>query len=190
MIRGRMKRRAELQVHKRDRRKNLVLACFNHPDIHNLESAWPGIARFNLPNWQHQRGQCEYGVTKRERNCDRLDRAAAHRPVDLAITISGSLLSTTKIRSSDGRGLGEQPTFDGGQGAPARCAEAWKDRYRLHLRLWRLLGAPAHYYRAGQPGVSYPRYIGGERNGPPEDAVMGWFDYHLWEFAIDHENTV
>lgn len=23
--------------------------------------------------------------------------------------------------------------------------------------------------RAGQPGVSYPRYIGGERNGPPED---------------------
>jgi hypothetical protein len=23
--------------------------------------------------------------------------------------------------------------------------------------------------RAGQPGISYPRYIGGERNGPPED---------------------
>lgn len=23
--------------------------------------------------------------------------------------------------------------------------------------------------RAGEPGISYPRYIGGERNGPPED---------------------
>jgi hypothetical protein len=34
---------------------------------------------------------------------------------------------------------------------------------------------------AGQPGLSYPRYIGGERNGPPEDcggipglARLGW----------------
>jgi hypothetical protein len=26
--------------------------------------------------------------------------------------------------------------------------------------------------RAGQPDVSYPRYIGGEGNGPPED--FGW----------------
>ena len=32
--------------------------------------------------------------------------------------------------------------------------------------------------RAGQPGVSYPRYIGSERNGPPEDcgAIPGFYE--------------
>ena len=32
--------------------------------------------------------------------------------------------------------------------------------------------------RAGQPGVSYPRYIGGERNGPPEDCggIPGFYE--------------
>ena len=33
--------------------------------------------------------------------------------------------------------------------------------------------------RTGQPGVSYPRYIGGERNGPPEDCggIPGYYDF-------------
>jgi hypothetical protein len=33
--------------------------------------------------------------------------------------------------------------------------------------------------RAGQPGVSYPRYIGGERNGPPEDCggIPGFYEW-------------
>lgn len=32
--------------------------------------------------------------------------------------------------------------------------------------------------RVGEPGVSYPRYIGGERNGPPEDCggTSGFYD--------------
>jgi hypothetical protein len=32
--------------------------------------------------------------------------------------------------------------------------------------------------RAGQSGVSYPRYIGGERNGPPEDCggIPGFYE--------------
>jgi hypothetical protein len=39
--------------------------------------------------------------------------------------------------------------------------------------------------RAGQPGVSYPRYIGGERNGPPEDCggIPGF--YELLEVLAD-----
>jgi hypothetical protein len=39
--------------------------------------------------------------------------------------------------------------------------------------------------RAGEPGVSYPRYIGGERNGPPEDCggVPGF--YELLEALAD-----
>ncbi|MGA9194670.1 MAG: plasmid pRiA4b ORF-3 family protein, partial [Pseudolabrys sp.] len=33
--------------------------------------------------------------------------------------------------------------------------------------------------RAGQPGVSYPRYVGGERNGPPEDCggISGFYEW-------------
>lgn len=32
--------------------------------------------------------------------------------------------------------------------------------------------------RSGEPGVGYPRYIGGERNGPPEDCggIPGFYD--------------
>jgi hypothetical protein len=39
--------------------------------------------------------------------------------------------------------------------------------------------------RAGQHGVSYPRYIGGERNGPPEDCggIPGF--YELLEALAD-----
>ena len=39
--------------------------------------------------------------------------------------------------------------------------------------------------RAGQPGVSYPRYIAGERNGPPEDCggIPGF--YELLEAITD-----
>jgi hypothetical protein len=39
--------------------------------------------------------------------------------------------------------------------------------------------------RAGQSGVSYPRYIGGERNGPPEDCggIPGF--YELLEAIAD-----
>ena len=39
--------------------------------------------------------------------------------------------------------------------------------------------------RAGEPGVSYPRYIGGERNGPPEDCggIPGF--YQLLEVLAD-----
>ena len=39
--------------------------------------------------------------------------------------------------------------------------------------------------RAGQPGVSYPRYISGERNGPPEDCggIPGF--YELLEAIAD-----
>ena len=46
--------------------------------------------------------------------------------------------------------------------------------------------------RAGEPGVSYPRYIGGERNGPPEDCggIPGF--YELLEAIADptHPNHV
>jgi hypothetical protein len=40
--------------------------------------------------------------------------------------------------------------------------------------------------RAGQPGVSYPRYVGGERNAPPEDCggIPGF--YELLEAISDH----
>ena len=33
--------------------------------------------------------------------------------------------------------------------------------------------------RPGQSGVSYPRYIGGERNGPPEDCggIPGFYEF-------------
>jgi hypothetical protein len=33
--------------------------------------------------------------------------------------------------------------------------------------------------RAGQPGVSYPGYVGGERNGPPEDCggISGFYEW-------------
>ena len=33
--------------------------------------------------------------------------------------------------------------------------------------------------RAGEPGVSYPRYIGGEGNGPPEDCggIPGFYEW-------------
>ncbi len=39
--------------------------------------------------------------------------------------------------------------------------------------------------RAGEPGISYPRYIGGERNGPPEDCggIAGF--YGLLEALAD-----
>ena len=32
--------------------------------------------------------------------------------------------------------------------------------------------------RPGEPGISYPRYVGGERNGPPEDCggIPGFYD--------------
>ena len=32
--------------------------------------------------------------------------------------------------------------------------------------------------RAGQPGISYPYYIGGEQNGPPEDCggIPGFYE--------------
>jgi hypothetical protein len=58
--------------------------------------------------------------------------------------------------------------------------------------------------RAGQPGVSYPRYIGGERNGPPEDCggIPGFYELleaitdpthpshaHLKEWAGDYDPT-
>jgi Plasmid pRiA4b ORF-3-like protein len=34
------------------------------------------------------------------------------------------------------------------------------------------------FARAGQSGVSYPRYVGGERNGPPEDCggIPGFYE--------------
>jgi Plasmid pRiA4b ORF-3-like protein len=56
--------------------------------------------------------------------------------------------------------------------------------------------------RAGMPGVSYPRYIGGERNGPPEDCggIPGFYELldaiadpahpshaHLTEWAGDYD---
>jgi hypothetical protein len=56
--------------------------------------------------------------------------------------------------------------------------------------------------RSGQPGVSYPRYIGGERNGPPEDCggIPGFYELfdaiadpthpshaHLKEWAGDYD---
>jgi Plasmid pRiA4b ORF-3-like protein len=56
--------------------------------------------------------------------------------------------------------------------------------------------------RAGEPGVSYPRYIGGERNGPPEDCggIPGFYELleaiadpahpshaHLKEWADDYD---
>ena len=33
--------------------------------------------------------------------------------------------------------------------------------------------------RTGKPGVSYPRYVGGERNGPPEDCggISGFYEW-------------
>jgi Plasmid pRiA4b ORF-3-like protein len=39
--------------------------------------------------------------------------------------------------------------------------------------------------RAGEPGISYPRYIGGERNGPPEDCggIPGF--YELLEALVE-----
>jgi len=58
--------------------------------------------------------------------------------------------------------------------------------------------------RAGQPGVSYPCYIGGERNGPPEDCggIPGFYELleaiadpthpnhaHLKEWAGDYDPT-
>jgi hypothetical protein len=58
--------------------------------------------------------------------------------------------------------------------------------------------------RAGQPGVSYPRYIGGERNGPPEDCggIPGFYELleaiadpshpshaHVKEWAGDYDPT-
>jgi hypothetical protein len=56
--------------------------------------------------------------------------------------------------------------------------------------------------RTGQPGVSYPRYIGGKRNGPPEDCggIPGFYELleaitdpahpshaHLKEWAGDYD---
>jgi len=56
--------------------------------------------------------------------------------------------------------------------------------------------------RVGEPGVSYPRYIGGERNGPPEDCggIPGFYELlaavanpthpsyaHLKEWAGDYD---
>ena len=56
--------------------------------------------------------------------------------------------------------------------------------------------------RAGKPGVSYPRYIGGEWNGPPEDCggIPGFYELleaiadpahpdhaHLKEWAGDYD---
>jgi hypothetical protein len=56
--------------------------------------------------------------------------------------------------------------------------------------------------RAGQPGISYPRYIAGERNGPPEDCggIPGYYELldaiadprhpshaHLKEWAGDYD---
>jgi hypothetical protein len=56
--------------------------------------------------------------------------------------------------------------------------------------------------RSGQPGISYPRYIGGERNGPPEDCggLPGFYELleaianpthpshaHLKEWAGDYD---
>jgi len=58
--------------------------------------------------------------------------------------------------------------------------------------------------RAGQPGVSYPRFIGGERNGPPDDCggIPGFYEplegiadpahpshAHLKEWADDYDPT-
>jgi hypothetical protein len=91
MIRGPMKRRAVPQVHKRDRRKTWCWRASTHQDIHKLDSAWPGITMFKLPNWRNQRGQYEYRVAKRERSRDRPNRAAAHRPADLAPSRSADL---------------------------------------------------------------------------------------------------
>jgi hypothetical protein len=44
--------------------------------------------------------------------------------------------------------------------------------------------------RAGEPGVSYPRYISGEGNGPPEDCggISGF--YELLEVLADPKNPV
>jgi hypothetical protein len=64
------------------------------------------------------------------------------------------------------------------------------------------IGSPVIDVRAGQPGVSYPRYIGGERNGPPEDCggIPGFYELleaitdpthpshaHLKEWAGDYD---
>ena len=58
--------------------------------------------------------------------------------------------------------------------------------------------------RPGQPGISYPRYIGGERNAPPEDCggIPGYYGLleaiadpahpnhaHLKEWAGDFDPT-
>ena len=44
------------------------------------------------------------------------------------------------------------------------------------------------HVRAGQPSISYPRYIGGERNGPLEDCggIPGF--YELLEALADHNH--
>jgi hypothetical protein len=41
------------------------------------------------------------------------------------------------------------------------------------------IGSPLPTFGAGQPGVSYPGYVGGERNGPPEDCggISGFYEW-------------
>src|SRR5215831_14011874 len=43
--------------------------------------------------------------------------------------------------------------------------------------------------RAGEPGISYPRYIGGERNGPPDDCggIPGF--YQLLDVIADPDHA-
>jgi hypothetical protein len=42
--------------------------------------------------------------------------------------------------------------------------------------------------RTGKPGASYPRYVGGERNGPPEDCggISGFYEW--LEALLDHKH--
>jgi Plasmid pRiA4b ORF-3-like protein len=47
------------------------------------------------------------------------------------------------------------------------------------------IASPLTNVRAGQPGISYPRYVGGERNGPPEDCGGIPSFYELLEALAD-----
>lgn len=97
-----------------------------------------------------------------------------------------------EIRPADGRGLGNRAAQGGGEGAPA---DVLKPKKTTIDYLYDFGDSWEHRLvvtgvRAGDPAVSYPRYVGGARNAPPEDCggIPGFYDMLEALTDPDHPN--
>jgi hypothetical protein len=89
------------------------------------------------------------------------------RSPPFASSLRGASLNLASGRGAD---VDHAQGLHGSRRARCACATCSSQDHSVTFTTSATAGSIAHRDRcAGHPGVSYPRYIGGERNGPPED---------------------